>query len=83
MELKIKLGKQLFMEDDALPHDYERVEEAYQRLFGEKLDLKKAVASEDWGDAHAYRMPNFHEGIQHDVVVVISYPGNSGIWRVL
>ncbi len=56
----MKLGKQLWLEDDATTRDpdHEGLYEAWLRLFGEKLNTATATEVEDLGDATLYRMPN-------------------------
>lgn len=63
-------------EDDCTTHDpdHEHLEQAWERIFGEKLNTKAAVRSEDGGDAFFYLMPNGY-------VVCASYPGNSAIYK--
>jgi len=56
-------GKRIWCEDDATlfmgPDDHEGERQAWQRLFGETLDLRKAVEKEDDGyEPVFYRMPN-------------------------
>lgn len=69
----IVLGPRVWSEDDAAP-DAESIHEAWQRLFGEPLDVRRAARKEDWGDCDLHLMPNGH-------VAVTSYPGNSAIYR--
>lgn len=70
----MKLGKRIFAEDDA-DRTYERVDEAWKRLFDEELNTKLAIESYNTdGDEALYLMPNGH-------IVVISYPGNSAIYE--
>jgi hypothetical protein len=72
---RIHLGKKLWMEDDAMTFDRERVEGAWHRLFNHEFDLNKAIQKEDWGDANAYLMPN-------NKIIVLSFPGATGIYEM-
>lgn len=44
-------------EDDAMTWDREKIEGAWQRLFGERLDIRSAAAKYDAGDAVFYLFP--------------------------
>lgn len=70
-----KAGKAIWVEDDAMPPGYETVAAAWERLFNEKLDTKKALEKIDHGDCFEYLMPNGY-------VASLSYPGNSSIHEV-
>lgn len=68
------LGESVWSEDDALPHDRERLDAAVLRIIGWK-DYK-AVHREleiDTGDAYWYVYP--------DWVICSSYPGNTAIYK--
>jgi hypothetical protein len=50
-------GRTLWSEDDAKPPDRERLDEAWERLFGEKLSEDDSLAVWDGGDSLAYLEP--------------------------
>lgn len=68
--------KRVWVEDDATPgtEGHEGLYGAWQRLFGEKLELFRAVKLTDYADGEDYLMPNGH-------IAYLSYPGNSAIYR--
>lgn len=64
----------IWAEDECAP-DAERLPTAYRRLVGrpDAKYSKDAVKVDDWGDAHAYTLPN-------GLLVVESFPGATAIY---
>lgn len=72
----MKLGRTLWKEDDATTRDpdHEGLPTAWERLFGEPYDRKKAVEIEDEdSDEELIRFPS-------GAVALSSYPGNNAIY---
>lgn len=61
-----------WVEDDALTHDREHIEDAWLRLFGERLVMVDAVRKVDHGDAVFYDFGNGR-------MACLSYPGANEI----
>lgn len=78
LEKRLKHKETLWSEDDATVSDpdHERLEAAFQRLFGRVFSRSEAVDGLDVGDAVFYLLPN-------DIVVCCSYPGNDAIYRLM
>ena len=73
-DIRPYLGELVWSEDDAMPHDRERLNAAIKRIIGWKDH--KAVHRDlevDGGDAYWYVYP--------DWVICASYPGNAAIYR--
>lgn len=71
----MKLGKTLWEEDDALPHDRERVSDAFVRITGVRAEDLEPVERVDAGEGDLLRFDN-------GVIMFISYPGNSALYAV-
>lgn len=74
-ELNIKdyLGECLWSEDDALPHDRERMDSAIPRITGMPYRNRNPERVLDGGDCSWEIYP--------DWVLCFSYPGNTAIYR--
>lgn len=64
------------MEDDALPHDRERIEGAVLRIVGKPIEeLTRIGEEEDGGDV-------FWSQYEEGIILCQSYPGNTAIYAV-
>jgi hypothetical protein len=75
IELKSILGATLYAEDDALPHDREKLVDAYRRITGTEFSGRRPLVT--------YENSDCTWEIYDKYVICRSYPGNNAIYERL